>query len=468
MSLAPSARRLSRFDLTVLGVAAGAALLILLLIWRGDQVGLEAVTVTPADGSAGVSTRGHIVVEFDQPLADGAVSVSLDPPAAGQTIVDGATVTFVPESLAPDTLYRARIAPGVSGANGRTLTRALEWGFATGRAQALFTRVVDGKEQLFTTPLPQPGGAGSNENSVNQITDAASGIWDFTVSPADGRIAYSALTDAGTSDLWALAPGAAAPEQLLACPNAFCSSPSWSQDGELLLFSQRNANDFGAAAVNPPRLYIMHVASGETAPVFSDSQKLGFEARWANGGQWITYLSPDFVGIGVYNLESGDERFYPTQTGEAAVWRPGATQFVMNEQRVDGDRVSIHLFLVDPIADTRVNLSGETSPVEDGAPVWSPDGEWIAFRRNINDGPGATLSKQLWIMRADGSDARPLTDDGAIDHGPPAWSPDGRYLLYHRFPLKGPDIVISVWLMDVATGEQWQVISPGQRPQWLP
>ena len=68
MSLAPSARRLSRFDLTVLGVAAGAALLILLLIWRGDQVGLEAIAVTPADGSGGVSMRGHIVVEFDQPL----------------------------------------------------------------------------------------------------------------------------------------------------------------------------------------------------------------------------------------------------------------------------------------------------------------------------------------------------------------------------------------------------------------
>src|SRR5690606_25673054 len=107
----------------------------------------------------------------------------------------------------------------------------------------LFTRVVDGKEQLFTTPLPQPGGTADNANPVNQITDAASGIWDFTVSPADGRIAYSALTDAGTSDLWMLAPGAAAPEPLLACPTAFCSSPSWSQDGELLLFSQRNASD---------------------------------------------------------------------------------------------------------------------------------------------------------------------------------------------------------------------------------
>ena len=468
MSLTPSDRRLSRFDLTVLGVAATAVILILLLIWRGDQVGLAVIAMTPADGSAGVSTRGQIVIEFDQPLADAAVTVSLDPPADGEVAVDGATVTFIPDALAPETLYRVRMEPGVRGANGRTLTNALEWGFATGRAQALFTRVVDGKEQLFTTPLPQPGEPADSAAPVTQLTDAAAGIWDFAVSPADGRIVYSALTEAGTSDLWTLAPGAAAPEQLLACPTAFCSSPSWSQDGELLLFSQRNANDFGAAAVNPPRLYIMHVASGETAPVFSDSQKLGFEARWANDGQWITYLSPDFVGIGVYNLESGAERFYPTQTGEAAVWRPGHTQFVMNEQRIDGGRVSIHLYLVDPIADTRINLSGETAPVEDGAPVWSPDGTWIAFRRNINDGPGATLSKQLWIMRADGSDVRPLTSDAAIDHGPPTWSPDGRYLLYHRFPLKGPDIVISVWLMDVATGEQWQVSSPGQRPQWLP
>jgi len=467
MSAVSPDRRPSRFDLTVVGVAAGLVLLILLLIGRGDQVGLTVVSMTPADGSAGISTRGSIVVEFDQPLASTTVAVTLDPPADGQTTVEGATVTFVPQALAPDTLYRVRIDPGVRGANGRSLTRTLEWGFATGRSQVLFTRVLDGKEQLFTAPVPAPAAAG-NSAPGDQRTAAAAGVWDFAVSPADGRIVYSALTDTGASDLWLLASDAPATEPLLPCPTAFCSSPSWSQDGELLLFSQRNANDFGAAAVSPPRLYIMHVASGETAPVFSDSQKLGFEARLASDSQWITYLSPDFIGIGVYNLESGDERFYPTQTGEAAVWRPGYTQFVMNEQHVDDDRVSIHLYLVDPIADTRVNLSGETAPVEDGAPVWSPDGEWIAFRRNITAGPDATLSKQLWLMRADGSDARPLTDDAAIDHGPPVWSPDGRYLLYHRFPLKGPDIVISVWMIDVETGEQWQVTSPGQRPQWLP
>jgi Tol biopolymer transport system component len=71
-------------------------------------------------------------------------------------------------------------------------------------------------------------------------------------------------------------------------------------------------------------------------------------------------------------------------------------------------------------------------------------------------------------MRADGSDPQPLTSDLEADHGPPTWSPDGRYLLYHRFPLRGPDVTIAVWIMDVATQQTWEVARPGQRPQWIP
>ncbi|HAJ36099.1 MAG TPA: hypothetical protein DCL15_10435 [Chloroflexi bacterium] len=459
--------RFTRFDLTVLGALAMTLAALAALIWRGDQVGLSVVATTPAADAANVSTRSHLRIVFDQ-LLDSTASAALvlSPPTAGEMHIEGDVLTFVPTALLPDTLYTARLEPGLRGANGRTLHTPLVWRFATGHAQALFTRVVAGKEQLFAAPLPGQIAA-ADLPPATQLTDLGAGLWEFAVSPVDSRIVLAALTEQGTSDLWLMTPGSA-PELLLACPSTFCSSPSWSHDGELLLFSQRNASGFGAAAVSPPRLYIMHIASGETAPVFADSQRLGFEARWSSDNQWITYLSPDFVGVGVYNLETGVERFYPTQTGEAAVWQPGATRFVMNEQRMIGERNAIHLILVDPIADTRLDLSGETAAVEDGAAVWSPDGQWIAFRRNITDGPDATLTKQLWLMRSDGSQAHPLTNDPAIDHGPPVWSPDGKTLLFHKFPLKGPEIVISVWMLDVASGEQRQVATPGQRPQWLP
>jgi Tol biopolymer transport system component len=71
-------------------------------------------------------------------------------------------------------------------------------------------------------------------------------------------------------------------------------------------------------------------------------------------------------------------------------------------------------------------------------------------------------------MAADGGDAQPLTADAAFDFGSTSWSPDGRYLLFHRLPLKGPDITLSVWVMEFATGQMWEVARPGQRPQWLP
>lgn len=459
--------RFTSFDLTVLGVLALALAALGVLLWRGDQVGLRVLATLPAEGAANVSTRSQLRIVFDQPLDPAApATLTLDPPAAGATRIEGDTLTFSPEALAPDTFYTAQLEPGLRSADGRILSTPLIWRFATGRAQALFTRVVEGREQLFAAPLPGQT-ANADLPVATQLTELEAGLWEFAVSPVDNRIVFAALTERGTSDLWMMTPGAA-PELLLACPTAFCSSPSWSHDGELLLFSQRNANEFGAAAVSPPRLTIMHVASGETAPVFADSQKLGFEARWSSDNQWITYLSPDFVGVGVYNLETGAERFYPTQTGEAAVWQPGATRFVMNEQRMIGARSAIHLILVDPLADTRLDLSGEDAQVEDGAAVWSPDGAWIAFRRNITDGPDATLTKQLWLMRSDGSQARALTNAPEIDHGPPVWSPDGKLLLFHKFPLKGPEIVISVWMLDVATGEQQQIATPGQRPQWLP
>ncbi|HUG44026.1 MAG TPA: amidohydrolase, partial [Acidobacteriota bacterium] len=59
----------------------------------------------------------------------------------------------------------------------------------------------------------------------------------------------------------------------------------------------------------------------------------------------------------------------------------------------------------------------------DSQPVYSPDGEWIAF---ISDRAGG---ENLWICRPDGADARQVTKGKRNDFISPAWAPDSQYVL---------------------------------------
>jgi Tol biopolymer transport system component len=55
-------------------------------------------------------------------------------------------------------------------------------------------------------------------------------------------------------------------------------------------------------------------------------------------------------------------------------------------------------------------------------PAWSPDGSQVAF--GMYSDPG---HEGIWVMNADGSSMRQLTDDGGLS---PAWSPDGTRIVY--------------------------------------
>jgi Tol biopolymer transport system component len=98
----------------------------------------------------------------------------------------------------------------------------------------------------------------------------------------------------------------------------------------------------------------------------------------------------------------------------------------------------------------------------DGAPRWSPDGQWIAFESQGKEGMG------IWVVRPDGKDARQLSKVHAWNHGP-RWSPDASRLAYTADAEMGLRQVLVV--CDIATGEEtvWGGGRPGLlRPIWLP
>lgn len=69
-----------------------------------------------------------------------------------------------------------------------------------------------------------------------------------------------------------------------------------------------------------------------------------------------------------------------------------------------------------------------TAGIRDVSPRWSPDGRQIAFVRSIEK-DGQAQPGQVYLLRTDGGEARPLTEmpKGA---SAPAWSPDGRTVAF--------------------------------------
>ena len=75
-------------------------------------------------------------------------------------------------------------------------------------------------------------------------------------------------------------------------------------------------------------------------------------------------------------------------------------------------------------------LTDPNSGGHSNAPDWSPDGRMIVFQSN-RDGSGLTRHDQIYVMNADGSGQRRLTNYAGTDVDP-AWSPDGRMIAFER------------------------------------
>src|SRR5262249_4822237 len=88
----------------------------------------------------------------------------------------------------------------------------------------------------------------------------------------------------------------------------------------------------------------------------------------------------------------------------------------------------------DPFQVTRGPVDWQGQPRGRGNPTWAPDGR-IAYGAR-----GDVGNPDVWIVNADGSSPRRLTDD-ALNDGLPIWSPDGQWIYYRQDRSDGSDFV---------------------------
>jgi Tol biopolymer transport system component/imidazolonepropionase-like amidohydrolase len=92
----------------------------------------------------------------------------------------------------------------------------------------------------------------------------------------------------------------------------------------------------------------------------------------------------------------------------------------------------------------------------DCQPRFSPDGKQIAF---ISDRNG---SDNLWIMNADGTNPKRVSDETDYLLGSPAWAPDGNYIVARRYgPYPGPEDYLrmtGLWMFHKDGGKGIEVV----------
>ena len=228
-------------------------------------------------------------------------------------------------------------------------------------------------------------------------------------------------------------------------------TPGLKANGKIAFVSDRDGNN---------EIYVME-SDGSNQTRLTNNPADDTQPAWSPDGARIAFVSQRDGNYEIYAMSAdGSNQTRLTNNSEFDLspdWSPDGGKIVFTRL---GDIVVM-----------KADGSGQTTITSRGAlyaPVWSPDGTKIAFE----DSSVGQMATAIFVMNADGSGARLLTDGQDFNFSySPAWSPDGAKVLFvHDFFLCGAlGTTCNELFIINADGSNQRLLSSGvANPAWSP
>lgn len=229
-------------------------------------------------------------------------------------------------------------------------------------------------------------------------------------SPDGMRIAYAhtngTVESADRAGIYVIDAQGGTPVHLLTGDYAY---PDWSPDGRKLVINAVNGH-WGVFTIT---------ATGDSLTKLTSAW--GYAAKWSPDGATLAFQTYDRTQVYRMWLMASDgtgaRKLNPTGTDSwfEPDWSPDGHRLL--HVRIGAGIEKPELFVMDTTGAAAVQLTRDG--FEARYPVWSPDGQWIAW------GSWHDTTAELWIMKADGTGARKIAN-GLW----PVWAPDSRRIAY--------------------------------------
>jgi dipeptidyl aminopeptidase/acylaminoacyl peptidase len=192
----------------------------------------------------------------------------------------------------------------------------------------------------------------------------------------------------------------------------------------------------------------------------------------------LTFYDATLSAFILYDPQTLAREQIPSQTGQAGVWDPQGRWYLFPEilfnissETADSTGVTpipaSHLIRYDRMSKSLKDLT-LLDNLEDTSPAFSPDGETIVFARKYLNIAAWTPGRQIWLMNADGSHARPITQQPQYNHYAFSWSPTGDRIAYVRFNQTQLTEPPEVWVIHADGSQPQKIVTGGYAPQWIP